>query len=242
MCPAPPTASSVDDEHRALYRAGGISALLIGIGYLAIFPLYARVGAPPMGDGEVWLRYLAGKTTVWWAILWLSVLTDFLFVPVGLSLFVALQRISRTRMLVATALVLLFVVLDLTVTWSHYASLLTLSARYDAATTDGQRAMYVAAATYGSAIFASRLFVVYAILDLSSAILLIATVMLRGTFNRTAAWIGLATGVSGIASIAGWGMTIIANALLATVWLLLVGYRLCQLARVPETKPQSWTA
>jgi len=226
MCPVNSTLHSIDPEWRWLYRVGGISALVLGIGYIVIFPLYAQVGAPPAGDGEVWLKYLSGKTTVWWAILALSVLTGFLFVPVGLSLYLALKGINRNVMLVATALVLLFVALDLSITWSHYASLLTLSARYDAATTDVQRATYVAAATYGSAILASRLFVVYAIVDLSFAILLIGTVMLKGNFNKATAYLALATGVSGIASIAGWGVTIIGNALLATVWLLFVGYGL----------------
>ena len=80
------TGPSVDADWKWLYRVGGVSALVLGAGYIAIFPLYARVGAPPVGDGEVWLAYLSGKTSVWWTILALSVLTDFLFVPVGLAL------------------------------------------------------------------------------------------------------------------------------------------------------------
>src|SRR4249919_1241625 len=114
-------ADSVDPSGKSLYLAGGISALVLGCAYLAIFPLFARVGAPPVGDGEVWLKYLAGKTALWWTILVLSVLTDFLYVPVALALYLALENVSRNVMLVATAFVLLFVVLDLSVTWSHYA-------------------------------------------------------------------------------------------------------------------------
>src|SRR6202022_349890 len=86
--------------------------------------------------GEVWLKYLEGKTTVWWAILGLCVFTDFLFVPVALSLYVALERVNRNAMLVATAFVGLFVVLDMAVTWTNYASLLTLSGLPPAHTTD----------------------------------------------------------------------------------------------------------
>ena len=62
-------------------------------------------------------------------------------------------------MLVAMAFVLLFVVLDLAVTWSHYAALSTLSARYEAAATDVQRATKSPAASYASAVLASRLLV-----------------------------------------------------------------------------------
>src|SRR5215470_9417598 len=126
------TTAAANGELRWLYRAGGISALVLGLAYVAIFPLYARVGAPPTGDGAAWLHYLAGKTDVWWTILGLSVLTDLLFVPVAL----ALERIHRPAMLLATALVALFVALDLAVTWTGYASLLNLSARHSAATND----------------------------------------------------------------------------------------------------------
>src|SRR5262249_10930501 len=72
--------TTVDPDGTWLYRAGGISALLLGLGYIITIPLYVQAGAPPSG-GEARLQYLAGKTTVWWAILALSVLTDFLFVP-----------------------------------------------------------------------------------------------------------------------------------------------------------------
>src|SRR5262245_14745362 len=129
MSPVNTTAHSIDAEWRWLYRVGGISALILGLGYIVILPLYARVGALPTGDGDVVLKYLAGKTAVWWAILALSVLTDFLFVPVGLSLYLALKRINKNVMLLATAFVLMFVAIDLSVTWSHIASILTLSAR-----------------------------------------------------------------------------------------------------------------
>src|SRR5215469_13891053 len=74
--------NAADTEGTWLYRVGGLSALLLGIAYIATIPLYLSVGAPPSG-GEARLHYFVGKTTVWWAILGLSVLTDVLFVPVG---------------------------------------------------------------------------------------------------------------------------------------------------------------
>src|SRR6266508_3706400 len=179
-------AIAVDPDGKWSYRVGGISALVLGVAYIVIFPLYAHVGAPPSGDGEAWLQYLAGKTTVWWAILGLSVLTDFLFVPLALSLYVALERVNRNAMLVATAFVGLFVVLDLAVTWTNYASLLTLSGLHAAAANDVQRAAYVAAANYASAVLASHTEVFYSIVDLSVAILIIGFVMLKekGIFSR----------------------------------------------------------
>ena len=64
-------------------------------------------------------------------------------------------------MLLATAIVGLFVVLDLAVTWSHYASVLTLYRNYATATDDARRVSYIAAANYASAMLTSPLEIVY---------------------------------------------------------------------------------
>jgi hypothetical protein len=215
-------------DQRKWYGVGGIAALLLAIGYVVIFPLYFRVGAPPSG-GDAWFKYLPGKTTLWWAIVAVSVLTDFLFLPLSLTLYLALRGQGKNLMLIAIAFVGAFVFLDLAVTWSHYASILTLYGKYAAATNDVQRAGYVAAADYGSAMLSSPLEIVYAIVTLSFGILLIGFVMLRGAFNKITAYLGLLTGILGVASLTGQSAAIIGNALCATVWLFFVGYRLCRL-------------
>jgi hypothetical protein len=226
--------NAVDPDGKWLYRVGGISALVLGIAYIITIPLYVHVGAPPSG-GEARLKYLALNTTVWWAILGLSVLTDFLFVPVALSLYLALKGVNRNTMLVATAFVGLFIVLDLAVTWPNYASLITLSGNYAAATNDAQRAAYVAAANYPSAVLASSLEAVYSIMVLSFGILVTGLVMLKGIFSKSTAYLGLVTGILGIVSVAGpffvstLSVTIIITSVLTTVWVLFVGYRLYRL-------------
>ena len=226
----------VDPDGNWLYRVGGISALILGVAYVIIIVLYVPVGAPPNG-AEAWLTYLAGNTKVWWAILGLSVLTDFLLVPVALALYLALKGINRNAMLVATAFVGLFVVLDLAVTWTNYASLITLSDHYAAATNDAQRAVVVAAATYPSVVLESSLLGVYIILVPSIGILMTGLVMLKGIFNKSTAYIGLATGILGIVSVVGpffvtsLGVTIIIASVLTTIWVLLAGYRLYRLGQ-----------
>ena len=77
----------------------------------------------------------------------------------------------------------------------------------------------------------SALEIVYAIVTLSFGILLIGCVMLSGVFNKIAAYLGIATGILGIASLTRFSLAIIGNALFATVWLFLVGYRLNRLAQ-----------
>ncbi len=220
--------SSGTADRKFWYRVGGFAAIVLGIGYIVIIPLYARAGAPPSG-GEAWFNYLPGKTAIWWAILALSVFTDFLYVPLALALYLALEKVNKNAMLLASVFIGLFVVLDLSITWSHYASILVLYSRYSAATSDVARAGYLAAANYGSAVLTSPLEVVYAIVTLSFGILVAGIVMLKGVFDKVTAYLALATGVSGVAALTGLGVAIYGNALLATIWLFFVGYRLVRL-------------
>jgi hypothetical protein len=200
------------------------------------YPCYRRTGfgyqlAPPTGEGEVWLQYLQGKTTVWWTILSLCVLTDFLYIPVALALYFALERVNRSAMLLASVFVGLFVALDLAVTWANYAAILTLSGLYAAVPNEVQRAGYVAAANYASAVLASPTEVFYAIVDLSIGIFIISFVMLRDRriFKRTTAYLGLAAGIFGFISVGGFFIAVMLHTVLITIWFLLVGYRLCSL-------------
>jgi hypothetical protein len=229
-----PGATLVNAAHpdeKWLYRVGGLSALTLGTAYIIIIPLFARVGAPPRGEGEVWLQYLQGKTTVWWTILSLCVLTDFLYIPVSLALYFALERVNRSAMLLASVFVGLFVALDLAVTWVNYAALITLSSLYAAVPNEVQRAGYVAAANYASAVLASPAEVFYAIVDLSIGIFIISFVMLRNRriFNRTMAYLGVAAGIFGFISVGGFFIAVMLHTVLITIWFLLVGYRLCGL-------------
>jgi hypothetical protein len=224
------TAGAVNRDESSLFRVGGIASLAIGIAYIVIIALYASVGASPEG-GEARLNYLVGKTTTWWAIVGISVLTNFLYVPVALSLYVALRDVNRFAMLLGVAFVGLFVILENAVNWTSYGSLILLSEDYAAATTESQRAIFVAAATYVSAVLESPLAGVWAIGTLSFAFLVIGIVMLKSVFSRFTAYVGIVTGVFGIAAVAGVGKAIILNAVAATIWLFLVGYRLYRLAR-----------
>jgi hypothetical protein len=208
-----------------LLRVGGLSALVIGAAYIVIIGLYSVAGAPPVG-GEAWLNYLIGKTTVWWAIVGVSVFTNFLYVPVALALYAALHTVNRHAMLIGVAFVSLFIALELAVNWASYASLIMLSGDYAAASTEAQRALLVAAANYPSSVIASPLALVYAVGTLSFGFLVIGWVMLKSGFGKLTAYLGILTGVLGLVAVAGVSVAVILNALAATLWLFFVGYRL----------------
>jgi hypothetical protein len=106
-------------------------------------------------------------------------------------------------MLLGTALVALFVVLDLAVTWPNYAALIGLGSKYAATASDTQRMAYVSAAEYASAVLTSTLEGIYSIGTLSLGILLIGVVMLGSAFGRLIGYLGMATGVLGLAFVVG---------------------------------------
>jgi len=228
--------NAVDPDGKWLYRVGGISTFILVIGYLLTFPIYAWVGDAPPSSVEAQLSYFAGHATGWWAILGLMVFTDLLLAPIFLALYQALKGINGNAMLLAIACTGLFVALDLAITWTAYSALIISGGNYAGATTAAQRAVFVAAAGYPSAMLDSPLLGIYAILIPSLGVLLTGLVMLRGIFNRTTAYLALAVGITGIVFMGSYmagalGIFRIINALLVTVWYLFVGYRLYRLGR-----------
>lgn len=222
------TAPLLADE-KQWCRWGGVAALLVAAGYVAILPLFASVGPPP-ATGEEWLRYLPGRTTMWWAILWISVVTDLGYLPVALGLCFALHRSARNLILAATVLLFLFVALDLSVTWTHHASLLALFHRYSLSADEAHRAEYRVAAEAAAAVLSTPLFIVYAIVIPSCGVFLAGIAMLRTGFGRVTAYTGLVTGLLGILSLSGAFPLVIGNALGTTLWFFLAGRRLLQLS------------
>ena len=229
-------ATALDPDGKWLYRVGGISAFVLVIGYLLTFPVYAWVGDAPPSGVEAQLIYFAEHATGWWAILGLMVFTDLLYAPIFLSLYQALKGVNRNGMLLAAACIGLFVTLDLALTWTAYSALITSGGNYAAATTDVQRAAFIAAAGYPSAMLDSPLLGIYAIVIPSLGVLFTGLVMLRGIFNKTTAYLALAGGISGIVYVGSYvtsalDIVRIINALLATVWFAFVGYRLYRLGQ-----------
>jgi len=120
----------------------------------------------------------------------------------------------------------LFVVLDLDVTWTHHASILALYRSYTADNDAAHRAAYLAASEYASSIYATPLLTFYIIVIPSIAVLLASITMMKAKFGKASAWTGVVTGVFGLLSLTGFFPVVMANALGATVWFLLVGTRL----------------
>lgn len=236
---------TVDPDGKWIYRVGGLSGIVLGIGYFLTIPvmiLYAG-GFPPPGT-EARLSFFAEHAAGWWAATALMIFTDLLYLPVFLALYQALKGIHKYMMLLAFACAGLFVALDLAVTWTAYSSLITMGSSYAAATSDAQRAIIVAAAGYPSAITDSPLLGIYANLFPALGLLFAGLVMRKGIFNKALAYLGVVAGVSGI--LAGVGPIFVGaldiaqyiNASLAMIWFLVVGWKLYRLGRQPMIKAE----
>lgn len=218
-----------------LYQAGGISAIMFGIGYIIIIGLYIPMGARPNGV-ESWLIYMAENVTNWWIILSISVLTDFLLIPIALAVYSALKDINKNMALIGTAFVILFIFLDLALTWTNYASGIALSELYTATSSTIERENIITVATYPFLIVQSNLLFVYNSLTLGVGIFTTSAVMLKGVFSKATAYIGLLTGFFTIGAIVGsflgtplTTIVIIFASLLTTIWYLMIGFKLCKL-------------
>lgn len=231
-------ANSVDPDGKWMYRVAGICAIALVVGYFLTFPIYGWVGTPPASSVEAQLNYFAEHAAGWWAILLLMVVTDLLLVPIFFGIYLALKHINNGLMLVALAFTaFLFVILDLAVTWTAYSTVLISGVRYGAAATEAQRTALAAGAAYASAILASPLSRMYAILFPALGVLFAGLVMLKGVFNRVTAYVALAMGLTGIfymgsLFIDSLEVLAIINALLATFFYLLVGVRLYRLGKI----------
>jgi len=228
---------TVDPDGKWIYRVGGLSGLVLGIGYLMTFPVITYAGGFPPSGIEARLAFFAEHAAGWWAITGLMIFTDLLYVPVFLALYQSLKGINKYMMLLAIACEGLFIALDLALTWTAFSSLIILGGNYAGATSDTQRAIIVAAAGYPSTIADSPLLGIYTILIPALGLLLASLVMRKGIFNKTLAYLGVIAGISGI--LAGLGPLFISaletaqkiNASLAMIWFFFVGFKLYKLVR-----------
>ena len=196
------------------------------------------LGLPTSFTGEGVLKWLSGQATPAYTFYGLTIVADILLVPVVLALYLALKGVNKNAMLAAAGFGVLALVLDLGVNSITWIALVTLSQNYAAATSDVQRAAFLATADYAVGI-TSVSEKGYSILILSIWPLITSLVMLRGVFSKATAYVGIVGSIIGLA----YGMTVFVPYsssleilvsiafVLFGVWLLLAGSRLYRLGK-----------
>lgn len=218
---------------KIVYWTGGVSGLLLGVGYLIVIALYVPIGAPPAAVDAL-LPYLASHPIRWQWIIGLSVLTDFLLLPLAASIYFVLRNANRYLLALAAVCILLFVFLDLAITWPNYSVAMTLGREYSQAATEFERNAISLSAQPAAAVLHSPLLFVYNTLTLAVGMFLTGFLMLRSTFGPVTAYLGLTAGSAGILAVAGSFFTtalnraVIVASALTTVWALVVGLQLCR--------------
>lgn len=222
-----------DPKWRNLYRLGGAAALVaavLGVTEVVIEISGSSLTSAPSTALE-YFNLLATNRLLGLAILGIFesvffVLTTLMF----LSLYPALRKISRVATITAFILILTGTITYLAT--NPALSLDSLSIQYTAATSDAQRAILLSA---GQAILALGQGTGSSLTFLLGAIagLMVSVVMFRSkTFGKATAIVGIVANAFGLPGSA-LGLTVWSiNGLLMLVWIIMVGLRLLQLARI----------
>jgi hypothetical protein len=223
-------AESADPRWKGLYRVGGLAALF----GMAIIPIQLAVfiawGQPETALG--WFTmFQDNKLAGLLAFEFLFVVNAAFGITTTLALYVALRRVNEALMAIALALGLVEAI-ALIVARPAF-EMLYLSEGYAAATTDAQRAMFLAAgeavwATFNGTAFhvSYNLFSIY--------FLIVALIILRSNiFGKTTAYVGI------VSAILNWGLyvpeigvflSVLSVVPFLAIWNILIARRLFQMA------------
>jgi hypothetical protein len=235
-----PRAHPTDRRWLGLYRLGGVAALAIAPLLVVEVVVYALFPRPEtaLEHFEVFQdNWLVGLLT----LDLLGMFAYLLFIPMILALYIALCRQNEAISLIAT--VLFFVGITTFFATNTAFSVATLSQHHATATTDEERAMFLAAGQAMFTLFNEGAFLVSYVI-VSAAWAMIAAVMLQSfVFSRMTASAGMGAGVAGIVAVVlehipgpdvlvaiaiAWYFAAIAFLL---VWVILTGRRLYSLGR-----------
>ena len=225
------------DDLRGLCRIGGIAAFLLIAYSLATMVQMVILGGQPTSAAQAFdlLQHHRAVGLLRLDLPTVAVLP--LYYLLFLGLYAALRRTNRAQALLSTVLV--FAGLTLVLATPTALSMVPLSDKFAAATSDAARTQLLAA---GEAIMAADIWhgtgAILGGVLLQCGAVLICVVMLRGgVFGKATAWLGIVMHALDGAHIVGGlflpvsGVVLMAIAgPLYPVWLFLVGRRLLQLA------------
>jgi len=234
-------AQSVDPTYAGLLRAGGVAAWLVAS--LTVIEVFIFVLYPQPSTVNGWFELFQGSPFIGLLDFWgLELPMYAMFILVFLAVYVVLKSVAPGSMAIALTLALLGIAIFFTT--NNPFTMLALSSKHVAATTDLQRNTLLAA---GEAVLANtnqRAVGGFNIglLLVSTAGLVVSLVMLQASsFSRMTAYVGiLAFGLS-LGDYLRQALTtsavitllvILPGALLIVVWFALVGGRLLHLGRL----------
>ena len=213
---------------RMLYRIGGISAGLFVALLVVATALAVTTPAAPTAGGAATLEYIASNRTLYIVQQQLWLVPGIFATVVYLALYPALKPLHASLAALGCAVggITWALTLAMPTTSTGAPALVYLSDQYAATNDPAQRIALVGAAE--SLIAINRTPTAVGVLT-TVGMLIVSLVMLQGVFPRWIAYLGIATGILGVASEAlrpviegGYGV----YGLLLLVWTAAVGWRL----------------
>ncbi len=227
-----------DARWKDLYRLGGIASILVAViivlAIVAFFIWPYKPGFTSVRDIFMTLQNdrLGGLISLDLS----TIIAPLISIPQILALYVALKRVNESYALIALAFGLMGVVLWLTA--RPLAEVVSLSDHYAAATSEIEKNQYLAAGEALIALFGGTAWLISQILlNISSALSSLLMLWSR-IFSKTTAYLGVVVSIIGIGiflPVVGIVLGLLGTAG-GMVWLILVGLRLLQLARLSSVE------
>ena len=245
-------AETSDSDWKNLYRVGGVAALIAGMLFrrniAAEIGLFSQHPSPVTVGG--WFALLQSNRLLGLTYLNIFDIVNYALVSLMfLALYVVLRRTNKSYMMIAVSLGLVGIAVYFASNMAF--SMLSLSDKYAASTTDMERTMLLSA---GEALLAINRFTGFgahpgsggymSLLLIAVAGMIISIVMLRSdVFNRTIAYVGILASAFDLAyCIAYVFLPTVNSELLAVIfipaaglflmiWHIMVGWRLYQLGK-----------
>jgi hypothetical protein len=211
-----------------LYRLGAIAALIAGP--LTLIDIMVFVVWPQPSTVEGWFALFQRNCVLGLLDMdFLGMVIYVIIIPTILALYLSLRGTSQSWASFAGTLT--FIGMAAYFASNTGMSMLSLSSQYGSATTDAQRAAFLAAGQAVTAVFLGQAFTVSFFL-VSTALLITSAVMLRSdAFNRRTAYVGIVANLCGLceyvpASFAIMMVSGVVNAVSLGIWFMLIGRRL----------------
>ena len=192
-----------DPSWRGLYKAGGVSGVLVGILVILNIVLLFTTPQAPSSGGAATLQYIASNRSVYIVEQALGPPLYFLEIVALLALYIAIKNLNKSYAAVGSVLAIVSQAIILA--YVTFGGLVYLSDNYMAATTEAQRTAYATAAEWAIAVnnAVSAAGIDPILTACAIGVLIISLVMLKGIFPKGVAYFGIVTGALGIISAFG---------------------------------------
>ncbi len=237
-----PYVETADSRWNWLHKVGGVAALIMAV----FIPIqsFIFIAYPPPGTVIDYFTLFQNNKILGLLDLDLLLIVDnVLLILIYLALYAALKRANESFMAIALAIGLVGIVLHL-VSREATFTMLSLSDQYAAATTDAQRAIFLAAGQAMLTMYNGTAFDMSYVLG-GVVLLIISAVMLRSNiFSKVTAYVGILMGVLMLvpSTVGTIGLFLSLISLVPTfVWLILIARRLFQLGSLRLLDPPSST-